>query len=93
MVNVEAMASGKPVVSTDKGGPSEKVVHGETGFLVVPGDVADLATHVITLLRDPELRARMGAAGRARVERLYSAQATAATFTKTLDRLLKTTTS
>lgn len=90
MVNVEAMASGKPVVSTDKGGPSETVVHGETGFLVAPGDVTALATHVITLLRDPELRARMGAAGRARVERLYSAQATAATFSKALDRLLKT---
>jgi glycosyltransferase involved in cell wall biosynthesis len=90
MVNVEAMASGKPVVSTRKGGPSETVAHGETGYLVDPGDAPALARHVIALLRDPALRASMGAAGRARVERLFSAQGMAARFTARLDEIFST---
>ncbi len=87
MVNVEAMASAKPVVSTRKGGPSETVVDGETGFLVDPKDPAALADRVIRLLRDPALRAQMGAAGRARVERLFSAQSMAQEFTQALDNI------
>jgi glycosyltransferase involved in cell wall biosynthesis len=89
MVNVEAMASGKPVVSTNRGGPSETVAHGETGFLVPPGNAAGLALHVIDLLRDADLRVRMGAAGRARAERLFSAQATANRFMDALDTALQ----
>lgn len=88
LVNVEAMACGKPVVSTSRGGPAETVVHGETGFLVEPGDHEGLARHVITLLRDPNLRARMGQAGRARVERRFSAQAMADAYRRALDELL-----
>ncbi len=88
MVNVEAMASGKAVVSTRRGGPSETVADGETGFLVDPGDVEALAKRVILLLHDADLRQRMGAAGRARVERLFSAQTMAATFDTALKRLL-----
>jgi glycosyltransferase involved in cell wall biosynthesis len=88
MVNVEAMASGKPVVSTRRGGPSETVVDGETGYLVDAGDAAGLARHVIALLRDADRRQRIGAAGRARVERLFSARAMAARFTERLDGAL-----
>jgi glycosyltransferase involved in cell wall biosynthesis len=89
MVNVEAMASGKPVVSTRQGGPSETVADGETGYLVDAGDADGLARRVIELLRDPALRARMGAAGRARVERLFSAQTMAAMFDAALKNLIK----
>jgi glycosyltransferase involved in cell wall biosynthesis len=88
MVNVEAMASGKPVVSTNKGGPMETVAHGDTGFLVPPGNPAGLALHVIDLLRDVDLRTRMGIAGRARAERLFSAQKTADRFMEVIDTLL-----
>ncbi len=76
-VNVEAMACAKPVVSTNRGGPAETVVHGETGFLVPPRDAAALAEAVIRLLRDPDLRQRMGAAGRARVLAHFSVEAMA----------------
>jgi glycosyltransferase involved in cell wall biosynthesis len=89
MVNVEAMASGKPVVSTRQGGPSETVADGETGYLVDAGDADGLARRVVELLRDPALRARMGAAGRARVERLFSAQTMVATFDAALKKLIK----
>jgi spore coat protein SA len=88
MVNVEAMASGKPVVSTRRGGPSETVADGETGYLVDAGDAQGLAQKVIVLLRDPALRRRMGEAGRARVEGRFSAQSMAATFDDVLRNLL-----
>lgn len=87
IVNVEAMASGKPVVSTNRGGPAETVVHGETGFLTEPGDAQGLASHVITLLRDPALREQMGRAGRARVEALFSAEAMTAAYRQALQEL------
>ncbi len=88
MVHVETMSSGKPMVSTRRGGPSETVVDGETGFLVDAGDAAALADRVLQLLRNPALRERMGAAGRARVEAHFSAQAMARTFSQTLEQLV-----
>lgn len=87
VVNVEAMACGKPVVSTNRGGPTETVAHGETGYLVEPGDSAGLARHVIQLLRDDALRERMGAAARERAARLFSSQATAARFAAVINSL------
>lgn len=64
---LEAMASGKPVIASDNGGSREMVVDGETGFIIPSGDVPALAVAILRLVRDPALRARMGAAGRARV--------------------------
>jgi glycosyltransferase involved in cell wall biosynthesis len=88
VVNVEAMAMGKPVVSTNNGGPAETIVDGETGYLVEPGDVVRMAERLIVLLRDADLRQRLGGAGRDRVERLFSATATAGRFSAVLDGLL-----
>lgn len=65
-VNVEAMAAGKPVIGALGTGIAEVVVEGETGFLVDPTDEAALADRILRLARDPELRARMGAAGQLR---------------------------
>jgi glycosyltransferase involved in cell wall biosynthesis len=63
---IEAMLTGLPVVATDIRGPREQVVHGETGFLVPPRSVEPLGDALKTLVRDPALRAAMGAAGMAR---------------------------
>lgn len=88
MVHVETMASGKPIVSTRRGGPAETVVNGETGLLVEAGDAAGLAEGVLRLLRDPALRQKMGAAGRARVEAQFSAQAMASRFEEALEAMI-----
>ncbi|MER7275128.1 glycosyltransferase [Dactylosporangium sp. NPDC000244] len=71
MVLLEAAASGRPVVGTDHGGIPEAVVDGETGYLVPERDPAALAERLLALLADPDLAARLGAAGRAMVERRY----------------------
>jgi glycosyltransferase involved in cell wall biosynthesis len=70
---VEAGAMGRPVLASRLGGPAETVVHGQTGWLVAPGDT-DAWTKAIAmaLTTDAASRAAMGAAARARVERLYS---------------------
>ncbi len=75
---LEAMAAGLPVVASRAGGLAESVLDGETGLLVPPGDPAPLAEALETLLRDPALRERMGAAGARRVGERYSADAMAA---------------
>jgi glycosyltransferase involved in cell wall biosynthesis len=71
-VAVEAMASGRAVVASAVGGLTDLIAHGETGLLVPPGDPRSLAAAVSLLADDPELRARLGTAGRERAE-LYRA--------------------
>lgn len=66
-VALEAMAFGRPVVASAIGGLPE-LVDGETGILVPPGDVDALANAIHRLSRDARLRARLGEAGRARVD-------------------------
>jgi colanic acid/amylovoran biosynthesis glycosyltransferase len=67
-VVLEAMACGRPVVVTDSGGTEEAVRDGVEGFVVPARDTGRLVGALRTLWRDPDLRRRMGAAGRARVE-------------------------
>lgn len=86
--NLEAMACGKPVVSTRRGGPSETIDAGASGFLV-ECDAEALAESALTLLRNRELRAHMGAAGRARVESKFSAAASAAAYADFFEELLR----
>jgi glycosyltransferase involved in cell wall biosynthesis len=70
---IEAMACGRPVVGSRVGGIPHVIDDGVTGVLVAPGDTAGLAETCLALLRDPVRAARLGAAGRARTESLFSA--------------------
>lgn len=69
----EALACGTPVVSTTVGGIPD-MLGGETGVLVGHGDRAALREALLALVRDPERRARLGAAARARCEERYDAR-------------------
>lgn len=68
---VEAQAHGVPVVCSDAGGLPENVEHEVTGIVVPRRDPRALAEGMARLAGDADLRARMGAAGRERVERLF----------------------
>lgn len=69
---IEAAASGLPAVAGDSGGVRSAVRDGETGFVVDPDDVAGFAARIGSLLRDRELRARLGNAARAAAESHYN---------------------
>ena len=86
---LEAMAASRPVVTTDVGGNREAVVDGETGLLVPPGDHYALADALEVLYRDPDKRASMGRAGRARVEQHFSARKMVSETEKLYDSLLE----
>jgi glycosyltransferase involved in cell wall biosynthesis len=68
LVIAEAMACGRPVVVSAAGGAGEIVRDGIDALAVPPGDAAAMAEAIRRLAEDAELRARMGAAGRARAE-------------------------
>jgi glycosyltransferase involved in cell wall biosynthesis len=82
---LQYMAAGLPVVANPVGVQSDMVRHGENGFLATtPEEWVDA---VGRLARDPELRQRMGQAGRQRVERDFSVRAGAARWLAFLDDL------
>lgn len=86
-VLIEAMAAARPIVAFGDGGVPEIVIDGETGRLVAPGDVEALAGAMAELIADPNRRRALGAAGRARVERLFTAAATARSIERILEEI------
>jgi glycosyltransferase involved in cell wall biosynthesis len=86
IVFLEAMMFGKAVIGGAYGGSPEIVQDGVTGFSVRPGDLQTLTARLVELLRDEALRARMGSAGRQRVENNF----TFAHFEDRLTRMLDT---
>jgi glycosyltransferase involved in cell wall biosynthesis len=87
MAVLEAMSAGLPVVATDVGGVADAVVDMETGLLVAPSDAASLTAALARLARDPSEAAKLGAAGRQRWERLFSARTMVAAYADLLDDL------
>jgi glycosyltransferase involved in cell wall biosynthesis len=69
---LEAMAMGIPVVTVDVGGAKELVSDGNSGYVLPQGDAYGLAQAILALTNNPELRAKMGQAGRTKVEREFS---------------------
>jgi len=78
IVVLEAALAGVPTLGTRTGGISEAIVHGETGWLVPPGDPAALEEAAARLLEDAALRRRLGEAARRRARDEYSWEAVAA---------------
>jgi rhamnosyl/mannosyltransferase len=75
LVQLEAMAAGLPVIASDLDtGVREVGVHGLTGLLVAPGQVAPLAEALDRLDRDPALARQLGSAGRARFMAQFTRQ-------------------
>ena len=85
---LEAMASGLPVVATNIRGCREEVVDGVTGRLVPPEDPRALAEAISAILMDPEGAAKMGQAGRKRVEAEFDEKRVVAEQVALYERLL-----
>jgi glycosyltransferase involved in cell wall biosynthesis len=86
----EAMGCEAPVVATDAGGLPEVVADGVTGFIVPKGDATAIATAVDRLLSDPELRVRMGKAGRERAVARFDWMGAARSFEDLYRQLIPT---
>ena len=89
IVQVEAMACGKPVVSCAlQSGVKFVNQHGVTGLLVTPADSAALAAGIRSLLGDATLRHRLGAAARARAEREFAEEVMVDRYWNCFERVL-----
>lgn len=72
LILLEAMMFGKPVIACRAGGMVEVVEEGVSGLLALPGDPSSLSDAMVALITAPELRARMGRAGRERYETRFT---------------------
>jgi glycosyltransferase involved in cell wall biosynthesis len=80
VVVMEALAAGKALVASDLSGIPEIVRHEDTGLLAAPGDARAIADAIRRLYDDADLRARLGAAGRAEVNEAFNLHTNAATL-------------
>lgn len=72
---LEYMGAGRPVVATDVGGAREAIEEGVTGFIVPPGDFAEMSRRIVELLNNVNLAAAMGQAGGLVVKDKFSCDA------------------
>ena len=87
LVPLEAMASEKPVIAVNEGGPKETVVHGKTGFLVNSED--EMAEKMKYITEHPSIANNIGRNGRKRVEENYSWEVFFKKFDKKLQEIKK----
>jgi len=92
MVLLEAMACGKPVVSTEIVGVAEDIKRTGAGIIVERGNVESLAQAILDLLQNRDLAVKMGAVGRKLVEENYNWGEVAKRFEHVYRDLLSTTT-
>jgi glycosyltransferase involved in cell wall biosynthesis len=69
---LEAMAMKLPSIVSDNGGMSDAVIDGVTGFLIAPGDIGAMASAVLRLIRDDNLRRIQGIEARRRIEQMFN---------------------
>lgn len=86
---LESMSHGLPVVVTRVGGNPEVVLDGETGYLVPPRDPTAFSDRLVSLLRDGEMRRRMGSAARERVRQKFHVESVAHRYLDQYDDLLQ----
>lgn len=84
-VIAEAMAMGKPVITTDIAGRSDYLIDGETGFYVPPGDAGALRARILQLVEDPALARRLGRNARRLIEERYTLEAVGARIAAAMD--------
>ena len=89
-VAIEALAAGRPVVSSRTGAVPEILDDGQTALLVEPGDPAAVARAVLRLVDDAELRRRLMVAGRALVGRRFRESSGVDEFLRVVDTVLLT---
>ncbi|EKX35388.1 hypothetical protein GUITHDRAFT_79867, partial [Guillardia theta CCMP2712] len=89
LVICEAMAFERPVVCSAIDAIPEAVDDGVEGILVPPGDAAALSAAIHRLYQDPELRRKLGKAGRQRVLRQFSYDAMIARYGEVMDELIE----
>ncbi|PTM15081.1 MAG: hypothetical protein DA408_00230 [Bacteroidetes bacterium] len=85
---MEYMALGKPVVATWGGGTPEIVTEGETGYLIREATTTAWADKLIYLFDHPALAARMGAAGRLRIQHFFNLEQMTSSYFQLYQRLL-----
>jgi glycosyltransferase involved in cell wall biosynthesis len=86
---IEAQSMEIPVVASDVGGVAEAVLDGETGLLVEPKNIVQLANAIIKLIEDPDLRKQMGKKGRQFVLDNFRIEDNVLLFENLYKRLLK----
>jgi glycosyltransferase involved in cell wall biosynthesis len=84
VVLLEAMSMQKPVVASSVGGIPEAVIHSQTGMLVEPGNIEELAHAITYLLRNEQTSAKMGEKGRQRVKQIFDWNIIASDFLESL---------
>lgn len=77
-VIAEAMAMGKPVITTQIAGRSDYLIEGETGYYVPPGDAGALRACILRLVEDPALARRLGQNARCLIEEKHTLEAAGA---------------
>ena len=85
---MEYMACGLPVVCADSGGCRELVRDGDNGYVIPPRDAAALAGRLALLRRHPEVRARFGSVGKARVEQEFTVSGMVAHYVRLYEEVL-----
>lgn len=89
MVVIEAMLAKKPVIASNHGGPTEIVVHNETGLLFEPNNYKSLSDALEKLITDKQLRKRYGENGFNRVNITFSLENHVNHFEKIFEELFK----
>lgn len=79
---LQALAMKKPVIASDVGAIREVIMHGQTGILIPPREIQEIADRVVDLFKNPVLRERLGTEGQPMVRHSFS-------FERMLDRIEK----